>query len=118
MCCGVGSCHCQDTGVGIHCRVQQKVGSRAIMQIPAGMPRAGLRGGLFIFVQVALSMSIMQANEKILFALRSRFLVSASSFIFLTQSRRYFIFYTLCILFRLLVCLVGMPHGRLFSLIC
>lgn len=68
-------------------------GSCAIIQIPAGMSRAGVRGGLFIFVQVALSMCIMQANEKILFALRSRFLVSAYSFIFLTKSKRYFILF-------------------------
>lgn len=81
------------------------------------MSRAGVRGGLFIFVQVALSTCIMQANEKILFALRLRFLVSAYSFIFLIRAKDTSYFFP-CIIFKLLVCLVGMPYGRLLSLIC
>lgn len=80
------------------------------------MSRAGVRGGLFIFVQIALSTCIMQANEKILFALRSRFLVSAYSFIFLRAKDTSYFFP--CIIFKLLVCLVGMPYGHLLSLIC
>lgn len=98
VCCGVGSRHCQDTELGFTVECSRKWtpywrGSCAIIQIPAGMSRAGVCGGLFIFVQVALSTCIMQANEKTLFALRSRFLVSAYSFIFLTKSKRYFILF-------------------------
>lgn len=67
---------CQDTGVGVHCRMQQKVDSllkrfMCCSTASCGAVRAGLGDDLFIFVQVALSTCIMQASEKILFVLHS-----------------------------------------------
>lgn len=67
---------CQDAGVGIHCRMQQKVGCllkrfMCCNTASCGAVRAGLGDALFIFVQVALSTCIMQASEKILLVLHS-----------------------------------------------
>lgn len=67
---------CQDAGVGVHCRMQQKVQFllkrfMCCSTATCGAVCAGLGDGLFIFVQVALSTCIMQASEKILFALYS-----------------------------------------------
>lgn len=92
VCGGVDSCHCQATGIGIHCRVQLRSGlvaergSCAKIQLSVGLSHAGLTDSLFVLMQVALS-TIMQQSENILFALHSRLLVSAASFIFLTKSK-------------------------------
>lgn len=67
---------CQDAGVGVHGGMPQKADSllkrfMCCSTASCGAVRAGLGDGLFIFVQVALSTCVMQASEKILFALYS-----------------------------------------------
>lgn len=53
-----------------YCRLQQRSGLLAERDSSRALP-AGLTDGLFIFVQVTLSTCIMQANERVLFPLRS-----------------------------------------------